>query len=186
MPDVKLHFTTDARWICLICEPNPNAFYTQVTFCDDPSCYTSSLSTDHSATLSFRHEPTHDFVKVRTMVHRLSWPSLAEKAREALNVVRNGPEKLLPVPKVENPVSSCAATRGFSVCQAAEASLPATSEVSSREASCGDDTIAPTSSGIITEARHERCMVCRNAVYMGQSWFCLDCYGARKTSLSLF
>lgn len=83
---VPRHPVSAARFICLECEPDPEVFCTWVMFCDDERCYNSTQAPLNVGVPPHKcaHDVAHDLVKVRTVVHRLAWGPLRQKARDAL------------------------------------------------------------------------------------------------------
>ena len=69
-----------ARVVCLGCLSLDSEART-VNFCDDQACWGSSLVCD-------QHLPTHDILKVRTVLHLRDIPNISELAENALSVAR--------------------------------------------------------------------------------------------------
>ena len=120
--------------------------------CDDPICISATvekMKEEYPEELDFYHLPTHDFVKVRTVVHHLQWPGLAAAARGALQRIREEESTLLPWKEHTTPRN----------------------EEQSRISSPED---ASTTSG---SEKTPLCIICKQGVYWDESWFCLDCDG---------
>ena len=99
-PVVPPHPVSAARFICLECEPDPEAFSTLVTFCDDERCYSSTQVPLNVGVPPHKcmHDSAHDLVKVGTVVHRLSWGQLRRMARDALHYLLWKPASPDPPP----------------------------------------------------------------------------------------
>ncbi|KAI0716104.1 hypothetical protein C8T65DRAFT_642063 [Cerioporus squamosus] len=103
------HAIRGARYICIDCIQEP--FFQQVTFCDKEECYRRSLPKFAIPGLTKAHYPTHSFIKIRTIVHRLEWPRLRDRAVDARNMVRPPPAEPDPfmgppdiIPSVSPPI----------------------------------------------------------------------------------
>ncbi|KAI1785573.1 hypothetical protein LXA43DRAFT_899499 [Ganoderma leucocontextum] len=95
------HWVSPARLICLDCEPDPTQFCEWVVFCDNPLCYSVALPDVGFPPHVCAHDPTHDFVKVRTTVHGLEWGLLRWRAIDGINrsvSCENPPRDLPPSP----------------------------------------------------------------------------------------
>ncbi|KAJ3001241.1 hypothetical protein NUW54_g6556 [Trametes sanguinea] len=67
--------------ICLDCLASPELFYSHLTFCDDPACYLSQ------STYS-RHDSSHDFLKIRTVLHAPDIPAVLRDVENAFRFIR--------------------------------------------------------------------------------------------------
>ncbi|KAM5542283.1 hypothetical protein V8D89_004156 [Ganoderma adspersum] len=94
---VPRHPVSAARLICLDCEPDPKVFCTWVMFCDDERCFLNPMQTPLNVGVP-PHKCAHDLVKVRTVVHRLAWGPLRQKARNALRCLPWNPAPPDPPP----------------------------------------------------------------------------------------
>ncbi|RPD59334.1 hypothetical protein L227DRAFT_576182 [Lentinus tigrinus ALCF2SS1-6] len=79
----RIHHMRGARYICIDCAQEP--FFQQVTFCDKEECYKQSIQKLAIPGLTRAHHPMHSFIKIRTILHRLAWPSLRDKALDYRN-----------------------------------------------------------------------------------------------------
>ncbi|KAI0960928.1 hypothetical protein AcV7_000168 [Taiwanofungus camphoratus] len=77
------------RIICLDC-PTPQAqFWRPTTFCDDERCVAQAVTvTKAYGEKSHLHLPTHDLMKVRTVLHRKDIPQLTTRAKWTLERCR--------------------------------------------------------------------------------------------------
>ncbi|TFK81228.1 hypothetical protein K466DRAFT_558153 [Polyporus arcularius HHB13444] len=87
------HPIRGARYICIDCLQEP--FFQQVTFCDRDECYRRFLPKFAVPGLTKAHYATHALIKIRTIVHRLEWPHLRDRAIAARDLLRVHP---LPTP----------------------------------------------------------------------------------------
>lgn len=181
---------TSARCICLTCIPDKNDFSCQVTFCDDPDCLgagnpdgwwsiSSSFGTDTTV-----HRTTHDILKIRTVIHRLLWPTLSRQAATALECARI--PGALPDPLAEgvedmheNPSEAPEEPSRIS-------KEPSEVPAEPSEAHVEDDENYTESSEQSEATEHKvapKCNICREPVYMGRCWRCLECKGTSPNSL---
>ena len=68
-----------------------DTFWLTVTLCDAPACLAAKLTEG-----LYTHYPTHDYVRLRTAVFPLQWPTLVTTAREALEKMRESPKNRPP------------------------------------------------------------------------------------------
>ncbi|KAI8983185.1 hypothetical protein BD414DRAFT_523114 [Trametes punicea] len=71
-----------ARVICLDCVPDPSRFDKIVALCDDPWCLDSTIAYIRPSGIS--HDSSHDFLKVRTVLHDVYIPAAFEMAKDGL------------------------------------------------------------------------------------------------------
>ncbi|KAK7683622.1 hypothetical protein QCA50_013460 [Cerrena zonata] len=69
-----------ARIICMDCRKNDSELWHTVDFCDDPRCYSVTVTAQNRDYLEKPHLPTHTFMKIRTYVH---WRDLIDAASNA-------------------------------------------------------------------------------------------------------
>ena len=68
-----------------------DTFWLTVTLCDAPACLAAKLTDG-----LYTHYPTHDYVRLRTAVFPLQWPTLVATVRETLDRMRESPKNRPP------------------------------------------------------------------------------------------
>lgn len=154
------HKILGARCICLTCVPDKSDFSRQISFCDDPEClgaaHPDGFWSPSSCGIDVVHRTTHDILKIRMVINRLHWPDLSEKAAEALKLARS-PGELPDPPAPEDPHK------------------PHTEDRESRDE--GKGSAVEVESEVKTSISTPKCGICRELVYMGRCWHCLECGG---------
>ena len=213
---VGAHYIEGARCICLTCIPDKDDFSRHISFCDDPECLGANhpdgfWSTSFYGTATV-HRTTHDILKVRTVIHHLLWPSLSGQAAVALEFVRT--PGILPDPPVEGAavgaVEDKDEDKSEKPSEAVEPSKPevATAAAEPSKAEAADTRSEAHVEDSETKAHEEspdiipppppaadvdspmdstpKCSICRQTVYMGRCWRCLECQGASFISFNRF
>ena len=171
------HYIEGARCICLTCVADKNDFSRQVSFCDDPDCLGAGKS-DGSWTTAYNsvHRTTHDILKVRTVINRLLWPSLSGSAATALELVRA--PGTLSGPPAEKTESDDVPGEPSDAPEKPSETLGSPPDDPVEDLSGHAEPPEP----MVTVAEDlptltPKCRTCRETVYMGRCWFCLDCFG---------
>ena len=203
---VGAHYIEGARCICLTCIPDKDDFSRHISFCDDPECLGANhpdgfWSTSFYGTATV-HRTTHDILKVRTVIHHLLWPSLSGQAAVALEFVRT-PGILLDPPvegaavgtveekdedtsdipskAVEPSEAEAAAVAAPPAPEAADGRPEAHAEDGETKAHEESPEMMSTAAAAEADPPTDstpKCSICREAVYMGRCWRCLECQGA--------
>lgn len=77
--------------MCLDCRPKEQQLRNTVNFCDLHICGEKSITSEQFTSLEAKkpHRPTHDFVKLRSVLHLKDMPELDRKAQWALERSRS-------------------------------------------------------------------------------------------------
>ena len=193
-----------ARIICLDCQATDGNYHNTIDFCDDPHCYTKTITMDKRPFLAAPHLPTHDIVKVRTAHHFRDMYAMTQSAQGALNASRclledsltednervfpSWPDHRHPAPKIEIPgEGTCACTIGLpdKYANPRKNETFATPDDGSeiqlpkelRESTDHLTDRVRKWSWISTqgEVKDASCSVC-DAVVAQPCWFCVDCF----------
>ena len=192
-----MHYTDGPRYICLDCVPPGHAFAPRtVALCAHPLCLAAAFGrevvADDGAEETIVHVPTHDLVKVRTMVHRVLWPMLVGEARAALWFARESDLKLAMRLVDSRPEPDVASADGFSRPGTVVVILPMEEPSSEdnadghmlaetaeeRDAACTLETVRlQEGAHNMDERTPDVCEICHKFVYLGECWRCLTCQG---------
>lgn len=104
------------RVVCIDCQPEDGDYTRTVDICDDPRCLETVIKGNTQQPFRGPHMPSHDFFKVRTVVHIRDMHAVNENVKEALQcarrVLRHDGGILEPDDSINGAELSCTSARG--------------------------------------------------------------------------
>ncbi|KAH9919769.1 uncharacterized protein BXZ73DRAFT_104877 [Epithele typhae] len=162
--DAHPHETSGSRFLCLDCAPN-DEFQLWVSICDRNECLRQTIDIRAWKGIPPRiplvHRPTHDLVKVRTMVHNYTWQRLKLSALSVLQQLRSG---ALMGPPARPPSSFPSISPSDIV-----------NEDGEKPSSLAFPSHQPPEYFEGPRPEFWRCRICAQDVFMGDCWYCMIC-----------
>ncbi|KAI9070175.1 hypothetical protein FKP32DRAFT_1586395 [Trametes sanguinea] len=151
--------------ICLDCMPESDRLQPRLTFCDDPRCYGPRIEWVHPAGAA--HEPSHDLLKVRTVLHDAAVPDMLVRAQRGLLWVREETDVVLPdPPPAAEPAGPASGVNG---------DTGDGNPLEHEDEDVDGARAVDEADAVVPAPRSCKCKVCLEPVFMGQCWYCLDC-----------